>query len=125
MRKNYAIPGPFVWGGGRRHETKDATTDIPSTYSTIEISVWQEESATEGFTLGLGLLGGRYGFRGIRRECIGGRGGWAVEGEVLGFIVLDGAEESVVVGGALGGDLPQEKIDMARGGDGRAFHGVL
>src|SRR6266850_4115206 len=110
---------------GRRGEDKNATKDVPTQYSTIEISVWQEKSATEEFTLGLGLLGGKYGFGGIRREGIGGRGGWVVEGEVLGFVVPDGAEEGVVVGGALGGDLPQEKIDMARGGDGRAFRGVL
>src|SRR6266850_4538705 len=109
----------------RRGEDNNATKDVPTQYSTIEISVWQEKSATEEFTLGLGLLGGKYGFGGIRREGIGGRGGWAVEGKVLGFVVPDGAEEGVVVGGALGGDLPEEKIDVARGGDGRAFRGVV
>ena len=79
--------------------------DIPRIYSTIEISVWQEKSAAEKFALGLGSLGRRYGFVGIRREGIGSRG-WVVEGEILGFVVLDGAEEGVVVGGAFGGDFP-------------------
>ena len=47
MRENYGIAAPFVWGDGPRDEGTDATTDIPRTYSTIEISVWQEESAAE------------------------------------------------------------------------------
>ncbi len=37
MRENYAIAAPFVQGDGPRDEAKDATTDIPRTYSTIEI----------------------------------------------------------------------------------------
>ncbi len=123
---NCAIPTPlFCRGNGHLGDATDATTDIPRTYNTTEISVWQEESAAEDFTSGPGLFGGRYGFGGIRREGIGGRGGWAVEGEILGFVVLDSAEESIVVGGALSGDLSQEKIDVARGGDGRAFRGIL
>ena len=55
----------------------------------------------------------------------GDRSGRAFEGEVLGLVVPDGAEEGVVVGGALGGDFSQKKIDVARGGDGQAFGGVL
>ena len=47
MHKNHALPAPFVPGDGPRFESKDATTDVPRTYSTIEISVWQEESAAE------------------------------------------------------------------------------
>src|SRR5467141_1024046 len=95
----------------------------PEYAETIRISL--EESLTEEFCLRAWLVWGRYGFEGIRRVGIGGRGSWVVEREVLGFVVLDGAEEGVVVGGALGGDLPQEKMDVARGGDGRAFRGVF
>ena len=42
-----------------------------------------------------------------------GRGGISVvalEGEDLGFVVLDGAEEGVVVGGAVRGDFFQDEI---------------
>jgi len=41
----------------------------------------------------------------------GGRSGrgFAVEGEVLGFVALDGAEEGVVVGGALSGTCLKRK----------------
>src|SRR6266436_6791849 len=67
----------------------------------------------------------RYGIGGARREGIGGGGDWLFTREVRGFVVPDGAEEGVVVGGAIGGDLPQEKIDMARGSDSRAFRRIL
>ena len=54
----------------------------------------------------------------------GGGGRFAVEGEELCLIVLDGMEESVVVGGTGGGDLPQEKMDVAGCVDHRPFHRV-
>lgn len=46
---------------------------------------------------------------------LGGRDGGrlAVEGKVLGLVVLDRAEEGVVVSGAVGGDLALEKVDVA------------
>jgi hypothetical protein len=43
----------------------------------------------------------------------------------LGLIVLDGVEEGGIVGGALGGDLARKKVDVAGGGDGEGFGGVL
>src|SRR5258708_24199597 len=69
--------------------------------------------------------GGRRSSGGRARLGAARRGGFAVEGKVLGLVVLDGAEEGVVVGGALGGDLPQQKVDMARGGDHQGFCGIL
>src|ERR1700693_3142828 len=116
-------PLPFCRGKRalrRGQERDDAYTQTIQYHRDISLA---RRICDSGFGLGLGWFGGRYGFRGIRRE--GGRGGWAVEGEVLGFVVLDGAEEGVVVGGAFGGDLSQEKIDVPRGGDDRAFRGIL
>jgi len=52
------------------------------------------------------------------------RSGFALESKVLSLVVEDGAEKSVVVGGAFGGDLPQQKVDYARGCDGQCFCGV-
>jgi len=50
----------------------------------------------------------------------------AVEGEVLGLVVPDGAEEGVVVGGALGGDLPStEKLIWREAVMVGPFRGVL
>ncbi len=43
---------------------------------------------------------------GGRGSGLGGGERLAVEGEVLGFVAEDGAKEGVVIGGALGGDLP-------------------
>ena len=43
----------------------------------------------------------------------------------MGLVALDGVEEGVVVGSALGGDLPQKKMDVAGRGDDRPFGGVL
>jgi len=40
------------------------------------------------------------------------------------LVVLDGAEEGVVVGGAVGGDLARQEIQVARGGD-RAGAGLV
>ena len=54
--------------------------------------------------------GGRGCWLGVRGA---GRGRFVVEGEVLGFVVLDGTEEGVVIGGAIRGDLPQKKMDVA------------
>src|SRR6266481_10041554 len=63
---------------------------------------------------------------GGRRALFGvGGGRFSVEGEVLGLVGEDDAEEGVVVGGAFGGDLPKQKVNMARGCDGQSFRGVL
>src|SRR6266403_2629991 len=63
---------------------------------------------------------------GLRCGLGGGfRRRFAVEGEKLGLIALNGVEESVVVGGAVGGDLPEQKVDVARGGGYLSFRGVL
>ena len=46
--------------------------------------------------------------------------GWGLgtgQGEVLRLIGLDGVEEGGVVGGAIGGDLAVEEIDVAGGAD--------
>src|SRR5467141_1112618 len=65
-------------------------------------------------------MGGRRDQIGVGRE-----GRFAVEGEVLGLVVLNDAKEGVVIGGAARGNLPQQKVDMARGRDGQSFRGVL
>jgi hypothetical protein len=46
------------------------------------------------------------------RSGFSGGGRFAIEGEVLGLVVLDSVEEGVVVGGAFGGNLPQQKVNM-------------
>ena len=43
----------------------------------------------------------------------------------MGLVVEDGTEEGVVVGGAGGGDLTQEKVDVAGSSDGQTLGGVL
>ena len=59
-----------------------------------------------------------------------GLGAWlgpfqAFQGEILSFVALHDVKESAVVGGAIGGNLPQNELDVARGGDRRAVRGVL
>src|SRR5216684_5500149 len=65
----------------------------------------------------------------VLRSGLGGRRGsggqFAVEREELGLVALDGVKESVVVGGALGGDLPQQKVDVAGSGDGQSLRGIF
>ena len=51
--------------------------------------------------------------------------GVAVEGEFLSFVVLDGADEGVVVGGTRGRDFAKKELEMARGGDGGTGRGIL
>src|SRR6266446_41502 len=63
--------------------------------------------------------------KGSRRGSFGGRAGRPVEGEELGLVALDGVEEGVVVSGAGGGDLTEEEIHAARGGDGVSLGGVM
>src|SRR5216684_1957631 len=60
-----------------------------------------------------------------RRGWLSEGGFRAVEGEILGLVVEDGTEEGVVVGGAGGGDLPKQKVDVAGSGDGQTLGGVL
>src|SRR5262249_37645971 len=49
----------------------------------------------------------------------------ARQAEELGLIVLDGAEEGVVVGGAVGGEFAGDEVDVTGGGDGVGVGGVL
>src|SRR6266404_3647707 len=117
---NCAIPTPFFVGGMGTSATPRTRRRIYPGHTVPQRYQFGKKNLRQRILRqGLACLGG------IRREGIGGRGGWAVEGEILGFVVLDSAEESIVVGGALSGDLSQEKIDVARGGDGRAFRGIL
>ena len=41
------------------------------------------------------------------------------------FVVLDGAKEGIVVGGAIGRDFCQKKMDVPGSCDGLALHCVL
>src|SRR5882762_7450677 len=52
--------------------------------------------------------------RRLRRSGLVGtrRSGFALESKVLSLVVEDRAEKSVVVGGAFGGDLPQQKVSI-------------
>jgi len=51
--------------------------------------------------------------------------GCAVDGKALGLVVQDGVEEGVVICGAVGGNFPQEEMDVTGGADYRTLHGVL
>src|ERR1700674_857226 len=125
MHKNHVISAPFMRGGGAPRRGQGCHGRYNQTVLNHRDISLARRICGRGFTLGLGSFGGGNGSGGIRRGGTGGRGGWTVEVEVLGFVVLDGAKECAVVGGAPGGDLPQKKIDMARGRYRRSFRGVL
>src|SRR5271163_1267046 len=63
--------------------------------------------------------GASWGLR-LRRGCLG-----AFQSKDLGFVVLDGAEESAVIGGAISGNFFQDEIQAAGGGQRRILRGIL
>src|SRR5712671_6624077 len=86
---------------------------------------WCSREWPDGRVLRSGLGGRRGSGGGASGLGVGGGGQFAVEREELGLVALDGGKESVVVSGALGEDLPQQKVDVAGSGDGQSLRGIF